>query len=363
MPARKRSDSPFLLGVTVGRLTLFVSAFLSVLTSFANADSARECVAPSRVTFDRHWAATVEPHFASGKRLVFAGKRNIPIVYRAWVTPGATRSIVLFTGYAENVPKYKEVIANFACLGYSVYAMNWTGMGESGRSLRVSGRQVVHIDDFKDYVDDAEKFVSLVRENDKNPLFLFAHSTGGLLASHLLARRDSWFRAAVFNAPLFELDLGKWPYYVALNLLKAQVAIGRGGHYAPGFSDFDPAAARFADNIGTRSPERWTKYRDLLLKDRSLLMGGPSAQWVLTILRETTNAKVEALARRQTVPVLIYQAGADRYVRPGGQNRFCSAHRDCRLRFFPGAFHEIYRELDAARVPVMLEADAFYRAH
>lgn len=333
-------------------------AFLSVIFSL-NALAAPECLKPKN--FEAHWRDQVQPFFESGERRSFKGSKNLPIVYRAFKNRTSSRTVLIFPGYAENAHKHKETIYTFGCLGYSVYVMDWRGMGESGRALKLPSRQIVHIEEFSDYVADAEQFIALVKKEDNSPLYAFAHSTGGLIMAHVFARNPELFRAGVFNAPLFELDLGKWPYSVAYSLARTEVAVGRGMNYAVGFKDWDEKTLKFATNTGTRDEDRYQKYVDVQKAIPTIRIGGPSNQWILTVLRETTNKKLTALAKANKTPLMIYQAGDDHVVRPGGQNFFCPKAADCRILFFPNAKHEMYREVDDIRVKIFEEADGFFR--
>jgi lysophospholipase len=316
---------------------------LALLSIFANASAVNDSLS----------------FFETGEVGKFTGTRKVTIQYRIFETHKANQAIVILPGYAENAQKYHELIYDFVNYGFSVYILDHRGMGASGRELK--NRQVVHVESFDDYVTDLETFYRQVVEKGKEShRYLFTHSAGGLIGAKFLAKFKGAFRRAVLSAPLFSLNTGSYPKFVAGGLAFTLDTIGRGENYAPGFSDYDPTAAKWGEDSFTSSKQRFDAYTTILLKHPRLVMGGPSVHWIREVLRETASSKVGSLGKRVSIPLLVYQAGADTLVLPTGQNAFCKAAKNCQIVYYPRARHEIYREIDQIRNEAIRRAVKFF---
>jgi len=293
----------------------------------------------------------------------FAGKDGVPIAYR--IAPRADTapdrgSLVILPGYTESHLLYEEPIADFTAQGYTVFIMDHRGMGLSGR-LAVNP-QVVHIGVFEDYVDDAAQFVTtIVKPQSPGKVYLFGHSTGGMIGASLLGRTPDAFAAAVLSAPLMSLDTGWLPRGLARAIVSATCALGFADSYAAGFGDFDMAKHTFEHATTTRSEARFDAQKAVLVANPAIVQGGPSYQWLREALGVTDD--LAALAPKVKTPVLLFQAGADSFVSPEGQDAFCAAAPMCRKVLIPGGRHEMFREVDEIRGRFMQETLGFLASH
>lgn len=312
---------------------------------------------------NRDYAALVTPLFSLGTSGKLVGQKGVELRYRAFPRKEGKGVVVIVPGYTENYLKYPELIYDLWTAGYSVYIMDHRGMGLSGRMA--ANRQVVHVEQLSYYVSDLQKFVDEVVSQDRlaDKKYVVAHSMGGLVTAHLMARRPNLFRAAILNAPLLDLNTGKYPRSVAVALATALVDVGRGAHYAPGYGDFDLAKFTLEASPVTQSPTRFSLFRNTLIEHPELRMGGPSARWVKIMLAETRASRVEALAAQMRTPILMFQPGKDTYVLPRGQNIFCGIALDCKKMVFPGAKHETLREKDEFRAPAVKATLEFLDNH
>lgn len=264
--------------------------------------------------------------------------------------PGDKGMIVILPGYSESYLLYDEVIRDFRADGYGVAIMDHRGMGLSERLA--PNTQVVHVERFADYVADASRFVDLVREAAADrPLFLVAHSTGGLIGAEVLAQRPEQFTAAVLSAPLFELRTGGLPEWLVYGVTRLAVTLGLERAYAPGNGDIPFGSYVFADNRTTTSVERFEAKRQVYAAHPEIFQSGPSNGWVAAAISATWAAA--ELAPRITTPLLVLQAGADDFVGPDPQGTFCKLAPACQLLAFAGARHELFREVDAVREPLL----------
>jgi lysophospholipase len=278
------------------------------------------------------------------------------VAYRIFQKPSNHRALVMLPGYGEAPQKYIETIYDFAQRGYNVFFISHRGMGESQRLL--ANPQIIHIDDAGKYYSDADYFVDHVvaPRVEKQPVYLFTHSAGGLIGAHLLASRRYFFTKAVLSAPMFAINLHG--YSRTTVWMAARLCTSTG--YAPGFADTDPAQATFAKQTAVGSPARWAALHRMFIANPRFAVGGPSAGWILAMLAETAPAKIQALARRVTTPVLVFQAGDDTYVMPNGQDTFVKNAADATLILFPRARHEIHQEGDAVRNRALKALFEFY---
>lgn len=319
----------FLVALAVGVLASCNQAESSALTATAPA------------------AATVDPMAGT-----FAGAKGAAIAYAIYRKEAAKGAVVILPGYAESYLSYGDLIQDVMAHGYSVYIMDHRGMGKSSRLAK--NPQIVHIDSVTRYVDDAETFVDQIVTPDKgdSPLYLFAHSTGGLIGAKLLARRPEMFRRAVLSSPLFTVNTDWWPELIAYSTVVSAWAVGLGSQYAPGFHDGTIAGVMtFEGNKSTHSPERFERMKQDLLAHPETFQNGPSNNWIKQVIEATADAGT--FAKAVTTPVLLTQAGQDTYVLPAGQNLFCKNAVHCTLAHFAAAKHSIFRETDDLRVPML----------
>jgi acylglycerol lipase len=85
--------------------------------------------------------------------------------------------IMIVHGICEHSGRYDYVTAKFNAFGYSVYRFDNRGHGRSGGERG-------YIDNFNELIDDTEKVVGLMKqENPKLPVFMLGHSLGGFIAA------------------------------------------------------------------------------------------------------------------------------------------------------------------------------------
>jgi lysophospholipase len=78
-----------------------------------------------------------------------------------------------------------------------------------------------------------------------------------------------------------------------------------------------------------------------------LRLGGTTWRWLCEAL--TASSAIQSLGRYSPVPTLIMQAGEDRLVNTGAQDRYCADAPRCQLTRFPSSKHEVFHERDDIR--------------
>ena len=299
----------------------------------------------AEATLNQRYAGTIAPHFDSVAAQTFAGVDGVAIRYRAFLVTPERAAVVLLPGKAEPMRKYAEIIWDLNRQGFSVYAMDWRGQGESGRM--VPNVEMEYVRFFQDYVDDLDAFVrAVVRARAHPAVFVLAHSMGAAAATLYIHAQPSGVTAAAFSSPMYELVTGSYPESVAGSIAYGACSRGSGQGYAIGEHDFDDQQT-FAQEDATHSQARFDMKMLMYRQHPDVRIGGVSWQWLCESL--TATGHIRTLGRNSPVPMLVFQAGEDVTVRVDAQTKYCDAAPRCQLVRFPTARHEILMETDDIR--------------
>jgi lysophospholipase len=340
-------------------VTLFI--FLLVSCGTESGEPTVQAVPASLENFANKFNKVIRPFFEkNGKRGSFLGKENKRIAFVTFIQNGAKGDVYVFSGQGESYIKYMEFVFDMYRSGYNVHIMDWRGQGFSDR-LVSSSSQVCYIDSFDYLIADMGAFIQKVPSTTGNA-FVFAHSTGGAVVARYLENNPGVFKAAVLSAPLFGLNTGKTPLVAARLLAAAAVSGGKGADYIDGQGDwkFGP----HSDGSGTSSEERHTLMGRMKQEpgNRISTNGGISYKWFHEVL--VASDINLAFANSLKTPTLLFQASADKFVALPPQAQFCAkAGSFCKLEIVVGARHEIWREVDAYRVPQMRKMISFFDSH
>lgn len=293
-----------------------------------------------------------------GQQGQFEGVDGVPIRFVSYDTPADNGALVVFPGRTETFLKYCELAYDLRDLGFAIYMMDHRGQGLSGRMLADSEKGYVRY--FDDYVQDMRTFVREHVAPNHDRLFAIGHSMGGA-ALTVLEQRYDFFEAAVLSAPMLKINTDPYPGFVANAISGVLSYVGRAKDYTLGEGPYDPAADVFETNEVTHSRVRFESAKQQWLDDPSLALGGPTNRWVYRSLKATRAARL--LAVTLDLPVLMFQAEVDTFVRNSGQDWVCSWAPDCEKVVMPGAFHEILMETDSIRDVVLERLRAFLLSH
>ena len=155
----------------------------------------------------------------------FSGEGGVRLYFQSWEHPDAERSMIITHGQGEHSECYHRLVEAMADQKCNFYAWDLRGHGRS------DGRRGV-VQNFDEYCQDYKIFLDLIYPTLlKAPLFLFAHSMGGLIQlKNLIRNPDLKYSAALFSSPLLGLALPVPAYKTAAaGLLKnwlPQVTLG-----------------------------------------------------------------------------------------------------------------------------------------
>ena len=125
-------------------------------------------------------------------------RQGVDIMTASFTNPVAKAAVIVLTGWSETFLKYADLIRALYDHGFSVFTYDHQSQGLSGRWLAETQSTWIH--SFEDYVDDFVYYVTLItRETPHLPVYLFAHSMGGLVASIAMSRLPSLIRRAVLR--------------------------------------------------------------------------------------------------------------------------------------------------------------------
>lgn len=299
-------------------------------------------------SFEEHYEQTVLPFYKSVPERFLHRPENIELSYKAFEHPFEVGAIIFVTGWTETHRKYAELIWDLYQAGFSVYSMDHRGMGFSTRLT--SNPQQVHVETVDDYVKDLKAFVDeIVRPPTHQKNYFISHSMGGLVTALYLERYSSSIDAAVFSAPLFQLNTGQIPERLAYRITQREVKRGNGKQYAMTQGDTTyEKASDFCAQRTTHSFKRWKKKIANWAEFPILLQGGSTNSWVFSVL-EKTFFLLSGAWKGMPVPSLILESSDDIYVINKGHHKVCHQAQNCQLKKYPHSYHELYLETDSVR--------------
>lgn len=256
------------------------------------------------------------------------GLGQLRLHYRAWEAPRPEAALIVVHGLFEHSGRYQEVAEFMVGRGFSTYALDLRGHGLS------AGRRG-HARRFEVLLQDLDRFRHEVQglAPDGIPLFIVAHSLGGLVGLRYLEEYRSAVAGAVITSPWLgtAVRTPRWMVLAANVLDRVLPAFPFRYH-------LDPATL-------THDRERVGNYRE-----------DPEIHAILTprLFTETSAAMHLALQRgdRIDVPVLFLLAGDDRVVDTERSLAFARSLPSDRVvvEVLDGLFHEVLQEEGRDRV-------------
>jgi lysophospholipase len=301
----------------------------------------------------------------------FSGVAGVPIHYIVVKSPNPRGVIILSPGQGEPALKYAELMYDMRDRGFTIFAIDHRGQGDSGRLLPDPIKS--HVEKFSDYVDDFENFVlNIVHPENYRSSFILSHSMGGPIAGGFMARHPKAVTGAIFSAPMMEINTH---FFNAFGLIPDALTeegaikygqfldtIGKGHDYAPGQTPYNPNENP-ATNTTTNSIPRFSMKQTILRIHPEMQVGGTTVHWAKESLQYTRALRVTRNVFQ--VPTIMFQAGQDNLVLPEGEQEICTLNSAdfCKLMRFPDARHEILMEKDSIRDLAMQIINQFLDAN
>jgi alpha-beta hydrolase superfamily lysophospholipase len=277
----------------------------------------------------------------SGETTTFSTNDGLKLFGVHHPLSNARGRVIVLHGFAEHLRRYDKVVTELMDAGFACHLFDLRGHGHSG------GRRG-HVSRFSDYLDDLDLFVHettgrVSSTSDKNdprakqgrevPLFVLAHSLGGLVALNYVLHRPRAFDALAVSSPFLA------PAFKLPPLAKEVGAIA--AYVMPTFS----LKSVVQPDWLTHDASIATAYKQDPLVFSTLTTG-----WWHAV----RDAQEEVLERAREIrtPAFFLLGDADRladwrhsravFERLGSINK--------RLEVYPGFFHEVLNELGRERV-------------
>ncbi len=266
-------------------------------------------------------------------------------------------TIVISFGFTESCEKYHELIYYMHCEGYQAAVIDHRG---HGRSLReVKEMQLVHVEDFQQYVEDFHRFIQTVvlPKAGNAPLYLYAHSMGGCIGTLYMEQYPGIFRKAVLNAPMYGINNGGVPEFAARILCRGAILLGKRKKKLFTMGNFD--AEELFENSGCNSRVRHDYYLRLRRDHEEYQTSSATYGWADAAMRAAGHAIASVNAANIHIPVLLFQAVEDNFVRAKEQDLFLKRVPSAR-KIMVHSRHEINRMPSDMLEAYMAEIFEFY---
>ena len=305
---------------------------------------------------EQEYRQSIRPYYDTGNFGKFAGANDVDISYVTFEKPDEKGALVIVSGKSDAHVRYAEFLYDIRDWGYSVYIMDHRGMGQSGRLL--DDPEKTYVDKFENYVKDLETFIqTVVMATPHEKLFIFSHSMGGIVTALYLAEHPGIFDAAVFNAPLFGINTGGIPAFLASALTGLMTVFGGGSKYALGQGPWQ--LVPFEENTLTHSEARYKRWEDTDISENpEIKPGGATNRWVRQSFRYSRKAR--RTARRVDLPILLIQAEEDAFITERGLRQFSRRAPDSTKVMISGTKHLMPIESDPVRTNMLAMVKTFY---
>lgn len=237
---------------------------------------------------------------------------------RVWMPSSPRGWVVLVHGFAEHGGRYLQVGSALAGQGIGVVCTDLPGHGRSSwrRGDCVS---------INDYVDELQAVVRVMC-SPKQPLTVFGHSLGGLIAIRWSLNYPTTFRALALQGPLLQLGfpVPAWKRAVASGL----------------------AACWPTMSLPTGLNSAWLSHDEDVVR---AYRRDPRVLRTITVRAffaiEAASEQARQQANRLRLPTLMLWGEADRVVSvPACEQFYGALSCEKRSKTFPGCFHELHHE-------------------
>jgi acylglycerol lipase len=272
---------------------------------------------------DTHSSATTVHH----REELLQAHDGLQLFGQSWSPEVARALVVVVHGYAEHSARYESAALHLARSGYAVQAFDLRGHGRSqGKPCFVRA--------FDDYLDDLHVvLLRATRTWPGKPVFLLAHSLGGLIASLYVISGRVELSGVILSAPSVRLGRDFTEFQA-----RASLVLGRLLPHLPMVRCHSSSISRDAAIVQA--------YRTDALVYHGRIPARTASEIVRAIRRVQLNME------RIAVPLLVMHGGQDQVTDSEGSRELWARARsaDKRIRIWDGLYHEIMNEPEKAAV-------------
>ena len=273
--------------------------------------------------------------------------------------PDSPRGAILFLpGRGDFYEKYLETLEEWHREGWRVTASDWRGQAGSGRL----GKDAVtgHVEDFGIWIDDLALLWERWVAETPGPHVLAAHSMGGHIVLRALVAQRVRPDAVVLSAPMTGMSGPPLPLGMLLRVAQLMCKVGDPMRQAWKWSEKPGELPVGRANLLTHDPERyadegwWREHRP------QLVMGPASWRWVERAYASWIRLEASGALEGVDVPVLIISTASDKLVsHPANLAAARRLPKGEIMALGEEAHHEVLREVDAVRGPIMARIAEF----
>jgi len=296
---------------------------------------------------------------AAARESVWHAADGHPIRRIDWPGGSPARGSILFLpGRGDFYEKYLETLEEWHRAGWRVTAADWRGQAGSGR---LGGDDVTgHVADFTVWIDDLAQLWAQWAAETPRPHVIAAHSMGGHLVLRALVAKRIAPDAVVLSAPMTGVNGPPLPLGFLHGVARAMCRIGDPARPAWKWSEKPGELPAARASLLTHDPDRYADEQWWREHRPEVAMGPGSWRWVERAYASWIMLEAPGALESIAVPVLVISTSADRLVSHPAN---CAAARRLPqgelLALGPEAAHEVLREVDAVRGPIMARIAEF----
>jgi len=295
----------------------------------------------------------INPRRAIPAGLIFASwtaADGWPLRSYSWPAETPRGSLLFLTGRGDFIEKYLEPLSHWHGRNWNIAGFDWRGQGGSGRLL--PDPLICHQTNFDALVDDLAHFVAHWIAATPGPHVIVAHSMGAHLTLRMLARQPDGVDAVVLSSPMIGIRVKGVPSWLVGALARGATLVGLGDRRISR-RDIGDVGGRMTSCPERRADKNWWKSTH-----PELASGVPSWCWVRAAFASIARLPRATLAAIPT-PALLVAARGDPVVDVPAIARAAEILPNGELMMVEGGGHELLRETDDRRLPVMARIDAF----
>jgi lysophospholipase len=269
------------------------------------------------------------------------------------------RTILIVTGRGDFIEKYAEAIHDLVDAGHGVATFDWRGQGLSRRV----GQTPMHgaSPGFDVWLADLAEMIDWAGDDLK----VIAHSMGGhLVLRHLAsggARNSGGIARVVLLAPMTGLATKPLGPAITRAVARWQVRRGRGGDYVWGGGPYKPGqTGETRQQWLTNSAERYSDERWWVGQYPALALGSVTWGWLNDAFESIAALTAPGVPDAISVPTLALIPATDALVDSGATRRLMARIPGSAIAEYPGAGHELLREVSECRADVLRRILQFF---
>jgi alpha-beta hydrolase superfamily lysophospholipase len=252
-------------------------------------------------------------------------KDGTKLFVRTWLPAGTARAVVVIVhGLKAHSGLYEWPASEMAKAGFAVYALDLRGHGKSGGERLYAAKMI-------DYVDDVRAAVELAKTRHSQPIFMLAHSAGGVIACAYALQSQNELAGLICESFALEVPASR----VTLSILKGIARI------APHLGVFKLKDEDFS---------RDHAFVEQMKADPLISRSGYPAQTIAELAR--VDEQLHTDLAKITIPVLVLHGTEDHVTLPSGSKLFGEISRspDKTVTLYQGHFHDLLNDVGKERV-------------